>query len=114
MNKRTFALLAAVITFTVGVVLAKLSLPNLFKTPPPVVIKDIQVKNHRLSGPYEFEGLSIFLIHGPDSPNKRLYTPLQDAMERQIVIVHGRATYMNWRLKICRLPKRFSFKRATS
>ena len=88
MNKRTFALLAAVITFTVGVVLAKLSLPNLFKSPPPVVIRDVQLSNYRLSGPYEFENLSIFLIHGPDSPDRRLYTPLQDAMARQIVIVH--------------------------
>ena len=88
MNKRTFALLAAVITFTVGVVLARLSTPNLFKSPPPVVIKDIQLSNYRLSGPYEFEDLSVFLIHGPDSPDSRLYTPLQDAMARQIVIVH--------------------------
>ena len=88
MNKRTFALLAAVITFTVGVVLARLSLPNLFKTPPPVVIKEVHLSNYRLSGPYEFEDLSIFLIHGPDSPDRRLYTPLQDAMARQIVIVH--------------------------
>lgn len=92
MNKRTFALLAAVITFTVGVVLARLSLPNLFKTPPPVVIKDVQLSNYRLSGPYEFEELSVFLIHGPDSPDKRLYTPLQDAMARRIVIVHETST----------------------
>lgn len=88
MNKRTFALLAAVITFTVGVVLAKLSLPNLFKTPPPVVIKEVQLSNYRLSGPYEFEDLSVFLIHGPDTPDRHLYTPLQDAMARQIVVVH--------------------------
>lgn len=88
MNRRTFALLAAVITFTVGVVLARLSLPNLFKTPPPVIIKEVQLSNYRLSGPYQFEDLSIFLIHGPDAPDNRLYTPLQSAMERQIVIVH--------------------------
>jgi hypothetical protein len=88
MNKRTFALLAAVLTFAAGVALARLSLPNLFKTPPPVVIKEVQLSNYRLSGPYNFENLSIFLIHAPDSPDRRLYTPLQDAMERNIVIVH--------------------------
>lgn len=88
MNRRTFALLTAVITFTVGVAVARLSLPNLFKTPPPIVIKEIQLSNYRLSGPYEFEELSIFLIHGPDAPDSRLYTPLQSAMERQIVTVH--------------------------
>jgi hypothetical protein len=75
MNKRTFALVAAVITFTVGVVLARLSLPNLFKTPPSVVINDIQLSNYRLTGPHKFEDLSIFLIHGPDSRDKRFYTP---------------------------------------
>jgi hypothetical protein len=88
MNKRTFALLTAVITFTVGVVLAKLSLPNLFKTPPPVIVKNVQLSNYRLSGPYEFEDLSIFLIHGPDAPESRLYMPLQEAMEREIATVH--------------------------
>lgn len=88
MNRRTFALVTAVITFTVGVVLARLSLPNLFKTPPPVVIKEVQLNNYRLSGPYVFEGLSIYLIHGPDSQDVQRYTPLQDAMERKIVIVH--------------------------
>lgn len=88
MNRRTFALLTAVITFAVGVFLARLSLPNLFKTPPPVIIKEVQLSNYRLSGPYEFEDLSIFLIHGPDAPDNRLYTPLQSAMDRQIVIVH--------------------------
>jgi hypothetical protein len=88
MNRRTFAILTAVITFTLGVAVARLSLPNLFKTPPPVVIKEIQLSIYRLSGPYEFEDLSIFLIHGPDAPDRRLYTPLQSAMERQIVIVH--------------------------
>lgn len=88
MNKRTFALLTAVVTFTVGVALASLSLPNLFKTPPPVVIKEVQLSNYRLSGPYEFEDLSLFLIHGPDEGDGRLYTPLHDAMQREIVIVH--------------------------
>jgi hypothetical protein len=88
MNRRTFALLAAVITFTVGVVLAKLSLPNLVDNLPPVVINDTQLSNYRLSGPYQFENLSIYLIHGPSPACIRLYTPLQDAMERQIAIVH--------------------------
>lgn len=87
MNKRTFALLTAVLTFTVGVVLARLSLPNLFKTPPPVVIKEVQLSNYRISGPYEFGHLSIFLIHAPNAASSRLYTPLQEAMERQIVTV---------------------------
>ena len=35
-----------------------------------------------------FENLSIYLIHGPDTSNYQRYTPLQDAMDRKIVIVH--------------------------
>ena len=87
MNRRTFALITAVITFTVGIVLARLSLPNLIKTPPPVVMKEIQLSNYRITGPYEYEDLSIFLIHGPDAPGNGRYTPLQEAMERKIVTV---------------------------
>lgn len=92
MNKRTFALLTAVITFTVGVVLARLSLPNLFETPPRAVIKEIQLSNYRLSGPYQFEDLSIFLIHDADAPGSRVYTTLKDAMDRNIVVVHETST----------------------
>lgn len=88
MNRRTFALVTAVITFTVGVAIARLSLPNYFNKPAPPGSREIQLSNYRLSGPYHFEGLSIFLVHGPDEPRARSYTPLHDAMERKIVIVH--------------------------
>lgn len=92
MNRRTFALLTAVLTFSVGVVLARLSLPNLFKTSTQAVtlevVKQIQLNNYRISGPYEFDNLKIFLIHAPDTPDSVIYTPLQEAMLRKIVIVH--------------------------
>ena len=86
MNKRTFALLTAVLTFSVGVVLAKLSLPNLLKTPPPVVV-EVQLSNYRVSGPYQFEHLSIYLVHS-DAPDSRPYVTLQDAVESKMVTVH--------------------------
>ena len=88
MNRRTLALVAAVITFGVGVALARLSLPNLFTTRGPAPQKEIEFSHYRISGPYAFENLSVFLIHGPDGPNHFLYTPLEEAMERNIVIVH--------------------------
>lgn len=88
MNKRTFAIVTAVLTFTVGVAIARLSLPKLFSNPAPSPInKEIQLSNYRITGPYTHEGLSIFLVHGPDA-NNHLYTPLQEAMERKIVVVH--------------------------
>lgn len=88
MKRRTFALLTAVITFTVGVAIARLTLPNLFKQPAPPIAREVQLSNYRLSGPYQFEGLSIFLVHDANEPNSRLYTPLQEAMQREIVVVH--------------------------
>lgn len=89
MNRRTFAIVTAVITFTAGVAIARFSLPKLFKQPTlPPVIRSLPLSNYRLSGPYRFENLSIFLVHAPDEPNSRLYTPLQNAMERKIVVVH--------------------------
>lgn len=90
MNKRTFAIATAVITFTVGVAIARLTLPNLFETPepPPPISTNYQHNKYVYSGPYQYKNLSLYLIHAPDEINHRLYTPLQQAMERQIVIVH--------------------------
>lgn len=87
MNKRTFAFLIALLTFVVGVALARLSLPGLRRTPVPNKT-ELQLSNYRLSGPYQHENLTIFLIHGPDQPDSRMFTPLQEAMKRKVVIVH--------------------------
>jgi ARG and Rhodanese-Phosphatase-superfamily-associated Protein domain len=86
MNKKTFGVLIALLTFIVGVGIAKLSLPQLRKVAPNE--RDLQLSNYKLSGPYQYENLSIFLVHGTDQPNSILFTPLQEAMERKVVIVH--------------------------
>lgn len=86
MNRKTFALLIAVLTFTVGIVVAKLSFPRL-QHKPPESPKNSPVSDYRLSGPYIHENLTIFLIHGPDHPNAKPFVPLQEAMERKTVIV---------------------------
>jgi hypothetical protein len=88
MNKKTFAVLVSVLTFTVGVVIARLSLPR-FRSAPAPIKKDVRVdvSGYRLSGPYTYENLTIFLIHAPDRSKQLLFTPLQEAMERKIVRV---------------------------
>jgi ARG/rhodanese/phosphatase superfamily protein len=48
----------------------------------------LPASNYSLSGPFNYENLTIFLIHGPDQPNSKLFVPLQEAMERKLVIVH--------------------------
>jgi hypothetical protein len=88
MNRKTLALLIAVLTFTVGVVVAKLSFPRIQRQQLPVSSPGSPVSDYKLSGPYTHENLTIFLIHGPDQPNAKPFVPLQEAMERKALIVH--------------------------
>ena len=39
-------------------------------------------------GPYVHENLTIFLVHGPDQSFSGPFTPLEEAMERKVVVVH--------------------------
>lgn len=88
MRKKTFAFLVALFTFIVGVAVARFTLPQLRSPSPVAGVKEHQLSNYRLSGPYQHENLTIFLIHGSNQPGSRMFTPLQEAMERNIVIVH--------------------------
>ncbi|MGH9969986.1 MAG: ARPP-1 family domain-containing protein [Pyrinomonadaceae bacterium] len=87
MKRRTLALLIAIVTFTVGVLLAKLALPQKQPTAPPVR-HESAVSNYFLSDPFSYQNLTILLIHGPDQPNSKLFVPLQEAMESKFVVVH--------------------------
>ena len=88
MTKKRFAFLVALLTFIAGVALARFTLPQLLSPSPVAGNKELQLSNYKLSGPYQHENLTIFLIHGPNQPGSRMFTPLQEAMERNIVIVH--------------------------
>lgn len=87
MNGKILSLLIAIVTFAVGGVLAKFALPQ--KRPAkPLAVHSSPVSNYTLSGPFSHENLTIFLIHGPDQSNTQSFVPLQEAMERKLVIVH--------------------------
>jgi hypothetical protein len=89
MTKKMFAVLIAFLTFIVGVALARFSFINSHQTPPPGPIqKEIIASNYRLTGPYQHENLTIFLIHGPNQAGSPKFVPLQEALERKLVIVH--------------------------
>jgi hypothetical protein len=85
MKRKTFAILVAVLTFVVGVGLAQISLMRYSKL---LVKTEFNAGNYRISGPYQYENLTIFLVHGPDQRDAGMFTPLQEAMERNLVIVH--------------------------
>jgi hypothetical protein len=44
--------------------------------------------SHKLSGPYTFENLTIFLIHGEDHVKDKIYLTLHEALKQKKVIVH--------------------------
>ena len=87
MNRKTLAISIAFLTFTVGIIVARLSFPRIQYQVPPVSRPGLPISDYQLSGPYTYENLTIFLIHGPDQPNSKPFVPLQEAMERKIVIV---------------------------
>jgi len=89
MTKKMFAVLIAFLTFVVGVALARFSFVNSHQTPPPGPIqKELLASNYKLTGPYQHENLTIFLIHGPNQAGSPKFVPLQEALERKLVIVH--------------------------
>ena len=87
MTKKTFALLVALLTFIVGVALARFSLQTPPATPPASPPSEHQLSHYRLTGPYQHENLTIFLVHAPDQRDSRMFTPLEEAMERKLVKV---------------------------
>jgi len=48
----------------------------------------MQIEDYIISGPFNHENLSVFLIHGRDQLNGHDFLTLQEAMERKAVIVH--------------------------
>src|SRR5258705_5272211 len=88
MNQKTLVLLIAVLTLTVGIVVAKLARNRI----PPKVPADSRpsspASDYRLSGPYTYENLTIFLVHSSDQPGGKAFLPLQEALERKAARVH--------------------------
>ena len=83
MNRKAFALLTALTTFSIGVLLAK----SWLQPAPPEQKREPLLSRYELSGPYIHKNLSVFLIHGADESD-RLYLPLQEALERKQVVVY--------------------------
>jgi hypothetical protein len=58
------------------------------KVPAPARGVLVQVGSYKLSGPYKYENLTLFLIHGADQFKGKTLMTLQEAMGKKLVIVH--------------------------
>ena len=88
MNQKSLVLLIAVLTLTVGIVVAKLAFPRMPAEKPPESRPGSPSSDYRLSGPYTYENLTIFLIHYPDQAGAKSFVPLQEALEHKAAVVH--------------------------
>ena len=55
---------------------------------PSVLAKDWELGDYKLSGPYTYENLTIFLVHGEGNPHGKSFLTLEEALERKVVVVH--------------------------
>src|SRR5919198_2157510 len=47
-----------------------------------------QQSDYKISAPYSYKNLTIFLIHGKDESSKKNILTLQEAMEKKILVVY--------------------------
>src|SRR5438105_1230305 len=52
------------------------------------MISDHQIEECNISNPFNYNNLTIFLIHGKDKAKQKSYLTLQEAMEQKKLIVH--------------------------
>src|SRR6185312_12170709 len=76
------------LTLTVGIVVTKLAFPGIPAEKPPQRGPGSPISDYRLSGPYTYENLTIFLIHSPDQSGAKSFVPLQEALEHKAAVVH--------------------------
>src|SRR5436309_718169 len=78
-----FRLLAAVVTFTL---LALFVAANVL--PSNSFAQNKKGGDYKISGPYIYENLTIYLVHGQDTVDGKKFLTLQEALEKRVVIVH--------------------------
>ena len=94
MKRQTLALMIGAITLIAGVLLAKFTaiIPTTavapLKVSPSNERQNVQLGDYRISGPYQHENLTVFLIHGEDRFNTESLITLEEALEQKRVVVH--------------------------
>jgi len=83
-----FRLLAAGIAVLLVVVALPLAMFVIAKMLPAQKSEPQQSNGYTISGPYTYENLSIFLVHGKDTLPGKNFLTLQEALASKVVVVH--------------------------
>jgi hypothetical protein len=88
MKSRAFPFGLASVVMLVGISLVALLTAMVQASVSPAPKDETQAGNYKISGPYTYENLSIFLVHGKDTLSGKKFLTLQEAMENKVIIVH--------------------------
>jgi hypothetical protein len=72
----------------IGISLIVLAITRVQGNVSPAPTDETQAGSYKISGPYTYENLSIFLVHGKDTLSGKKFLTLQEAMENKVIIVH--------------------------
>lgn len=93
MKRQTLAMIIGAITLMAGVLLAKFT--AIIPTPisqlevsPSHGPQNLPFSDYRISGPYQHENLTVFLIHGEDRLNTESLITLEEALAQKHVVVY--------------------------
>lgn len=88
MKSRALSAGIAFVLMLVGISLIVLAIAKVQASVSPAPKDETQAGSYKISGPYTYENLSIFLIHGKDTLQGKKFLTLQEAMESKVIIVH--------------------------
>ena len=78
-----FRLLAAGVSFILLAMLVAASV-----LPTNSLAQNDKSGDYKITGPYTYENLTIYLVHGKDTIEGKKFLTLQEAMEKRVVVVH--------------------------
>jgi len=87
MKFRVLSIGLAVLLMVIGIPLAMFVTAKVLPADSPTK-QNKTTEDYKISGPYAYENLTIYLVHGKDTINGKKFLTLQEALERKVVIVH--------------------------
>ncbi|MGB9181920.1 MAG: DUF6569 family protein [Pyrinomonadaceae bacterium] len=88
MKVRTLAIVVAVVSLAFALQMAWSAAAQVRTYNSPVKRTVTQAGEYKISGPYVYDNLAVFLIHGKDKLKDKTYLTLQEALQQKKVIVY--------------------------